>query len=186
MLQSVLLIFVVMGFFVLLAVGPAAIWAMVFGPPDCGPVLFDTFRRPKRVTDVLFAPRDYCENAVEDGTTPDFDIGFEALQARMREMLEKEPRVQLIDSNGLLRTDRYIVRSALLQLPDTVSIRYIELSPSRSTLAIYSRSQIFNDRFAPMMRTTQLARINRWLENLGVINQPNVIAFPSRNGASLH
>jgi uncharacterized protein (DUF1499 family) len=48
----------------------------------------------------------------------------------------------LVHTDGTTLIDRYVERSALLGFPDTIVVRYIEQSQGRSTLAMYSRSQL--------------------------------------------
>lgn len=180
MLSSIFFVFAILAILTIGVAGPAAIWNMMFGPPDLGQVQIETFRRNLHCIDALYAPNDYCQNARIDGTTPEFDLSVDALQARMRELLEGERELLLIENNAFSRTDRYIARSPLLQIPDTISIQFIPLGVGRSGLAIYSRSQFSLGRFTARTQRIHFERITRWLEMLGVINQPNIIAFPQR------
>ena len=59
------------------------------------------------------------------------------------------------------RTERYIQRSRLMGFPDTIVVRFLERPEGRSTLALYSRSQLGRGDFG-----VNRARIERWLEKL--------------------
>ena len=61
---------------------------------------------------------------------------------------------------GLPTQDRYVQRSATMSFPDTINVRFIALSDSTSTLAIYSRSQLGHSDIG-----VNLARIRLWTEN---------------------
>ncbi len=62
------------------------------------------------------------------------------LRERWREVLAAQPRVELVaeDEEGL-QFD-YVQRSARFRFPDIITVRFISVSSSQSTLAIYSRS----------------------------------------------
>ena len=53
--------------------------------------------------------------------------------------------------------DRYLQRSRLMSFPDTIDVRFIAIDNDRSTLAIYSRSQIGRSDFG-----VNLERIRLW------------------------
>ncbi len=57
--------------------------------------------------------------------------------------MASEPNVTTVEIDDSALVDRYVQRSRVLQLPDTIVMRYVDLEPGkRSTLAIYSRSQL--------------------------------------------
>jgi uncharacterized protein (DUF1499 family) len=58
-------------------------------------------------------------------------------------------------------TDRYIQRSERLGFPDTIVVRFIDYPEGRSSLAIYSRSQLGESDLG-----ANKARIERWLSKL--------------------
>jgi uncharacterized protein (DUF1499 family) len=144
----------------------AALYETVFGSPDLGPVDFETFQRGTRPNTALACPPAFCRNA-----TPDFDPGVysgtdEELRQRFTQFVLSQPRVIPVYRHaqpGLPTQDRYVQRSALMQYPDTIDIRFIALSDTTSTLAIYSRSQIGHSDFG-----VNLARI-KFLINSAVV-----------------
>jgi uncharacterized protein (DUF1499 family) len=138
-----------------------ALYERVFGAPDLGPVTFETLDRGGRQNDALACPPGLCR------ATADFDPGVfplseEELRARVTRLALAEPHTVPAYRHtraGLPTQDRYVQRSRLMQYPDTIDIRFIPLSETTATLAIYSRSQIGRSDFG-----VNLARIRRWTD----------------------
>ena len=139
--------------------GPERIWEL-FGPADLGDVEFETLRRRTSPNDALSCPSSLC-SADSDLLPPVFPVDPVDLRKAMRKALMSERRLTLVDVKDDPPTDRYVQRSEKLHFPDTIVIRYLELGPSRSTLAIYSRSQLGRKDFG-----INLARIERWIRKL--------------------
>ena len=139
--------------------GPVRVWSW-FGPADLGPVVFERLERRLTPNDALVCPRDLC-TAKSDLPAPSFAVDARRLRAAMAEMIASEPNVTRVDADDAAQTERYIQRSARLGFPDTIVLRYIEQPGARSTLAIYSRSQLGESDFG-----TNKARIERWLTKL--------------------
>jgi uncharacterized protein (DUF1499 family) len=144
----------------------AAIYEIVFGSPDQGPIDFETFTRSSRPNTALACPPGLCRNAIADfdpGVYPGTD---EELRERFTAFVLAQPRVIPVYRHarpGLPTQDRYVQRTALMSFPDTIDVRFIALSDTTSTLAIYSRSQIgYSD------MGVNLARIRLWTENAQV------------------
>jgi Protein of unknown function (DUF1499) len=141
----------------------AAIYETIFGLPDLGPVDFETFTRGSGPNTALACPQGFCRNA-----TADFDPGVfpgtdEELRLRFTQFVLAQPRVIPVYRHaapGLPTQDRYVQRSATMSFPDTIDVRFIALSDTTSTLAIYSRSQIGHSDFG-----VNLARIRLWTDN---------------------
>jgi uncharacterized protein (DUF1499 family) len=139
--------------------GPERTWAL-FGPADLGPVRFETLERRTRPNDALACPSGLC-NARADLTPPIFDASAAALRAAFGRVVAAEPRMRLADADDLVPSERWVQRSERLGFPDTIDVRFVDLGQRRSTLAIYSRSQIgWSD------RGVNRARIERLLEGL--------------------
>jgi hypothetical protein len=138
------------------------VYETIFGSPDLGPIDFETFRRGTRPNTALACPPDFCRNA-----TPDFDPGVfpvpdDELRQRFTAFVLSQPRVIPVyrhERPGLPTQDRYVQRSARMSFPDTIDVRFIALSNTTSTLAIYSRSQIGHSDFG-----VNLARIRLWID----------------------
>jgi uncharacterized protein (DUF1499 family) len=144
---------------VIFLVGPERIWR-IFGPPDLGPIEFETLERRTTPNDALACPPDLCQ-AKSDLVPPLFTVDADTLRAAMAKVIASEPRVTLIDSNDATLTERYIQRSALLKFPDTIVVRYIERPEWGATVALYSRSQLGHSDLG-----VNLSRLRRWLRKL--------------------
>ena len=140
--------------------GPARIWN-VFGPADLGPVVFEQLERRATPNDALACPADLCK-ARSDMLSPRFAVNAHTLRAAMEKILATEPNVTRVAADEATRTERYVQRSALLGFPDTIVVRYLEQPGERSTLAIYSRSQLGRSDLG-----ANKERIARWLTKLG-------------------
>jgi uncharacterized protein (DUF1499 family) len=140
----------------------ARLYEIAFGPPDLGPVDFETFSRGPRPNSALACPPGFCRNATAEFDPGVFPVSEEELRQRMTAVALAEPRtipVYRHASPGLPTQDRYVQRSALMRYPDTIDVRFIPLTETTSTLAVFSRSQIgYSD------MGVNLARIRRWVE----------------------
>jgi len=139
--------------------GMARIWRSLFGPPDLGPVDFATLERRSTPNDCLVCPRDLCSRAAPDIEPPVYPLAAERLRAIAREAILAEPDVTQVQSDG--PQDRYVVRTRLLRFPDTVDVKVVALAEDRSTLALYSRSQIGRSDFGTNQR-----RLRRWVDRV--------------------
>ncbi len=72
-----------------------------------------------------------------------------------------EPLVEQVASDEFGFSARYIQRTKIMRFPDTINVRIIDLGEGRSTIALYSRSQLGESDFG-----VNRARIERWLEKL--------------------
>lgn len=147
----------VSGAFVFL--GPERIWNL-FGPADLGPVLFESLRRSTSPNDALACPPDLCA-AKTDITPPDFPVAPAVLREAFARAILPERRLTLVGIDDRMSTDRYVQRSETMRFPDTIVVRFLERPGGRSTVAIYSRSQLGH-----MDMGVNRARIERWLERL--------------------
>lgn len=137
--------------------GLERVWSL-FGPPDLGPVAFETLQRRNVPNDALACPRDLCP-ARSDIVPPDFEVGAEALQAAMARVVATEDDVTEVASAPL--ADRFVQRTRWMRFPDTIVVRYIPRGAGGSTVALYSRSQLGRGDLG-----VNKARIARWLEKL--------------------
>ena len=140
-------------------VGPERIWVLA-GPADLGPVSFETLRRRTTPNDALACPRDVCVARI-DITPPVFALNAGDLRTAFRKVLGSEPNIEQVASDGGTQTERYIQRSRIMRFPDTIVVRFIDLGDGRSTIALYSRSQLGESDLGVNRR-----RIERWLEKL--------------------
>jgi uncharacterized protein (DUF1499 family) len=142
-------------------IGPERVWAL-FGPADLGPVTFETLQRRATPNDALACPPRLCQ-AKADVTSPAFSVTANDLRLAFARAITDEPRLVRLDSNDAALTERYVQRSRLMRYPDTIVVRFIDLPDGRSTIALYSRSQLGKGDMG-----VNLARIHRWLAVLEV------------------
>jgi uncharacterized protein (DUF1499 family) len=93
--------------------------------------------------------------------SPLYDVSVDQLRERWREVLAVQPRVELLAEDEEGQQFDYVQRSARFRFPDIITVRFISVSPSQSTLAIYSRSVYGKSDF----RVNQ-ERIEAWLKML--------------------
>ena len=101
----------------------------------------------------LMCPPHICSGHAD---SPVFDVSADELRERWREVISAQPRVELLAEDG--QQFDYVQRSARLRFPDIITVRFISLSPSQSTLAIYSRSVYGKSDFGVNRK-----RIEAWL-----------------------
>lgn len=131
--------------------------AAVFSPGDVEPVDFEDIALTDKPNRFLVCPPGLCKGHAE---SPVFALSVEDLRRRWQDLVAAQPRVEV-----LAETDRqidYVQRSARFRFPDIVTVRFIPVSPSQSTLAIYSRSVYGRSDFG-----VNRARIESWLSALG-------------------
>ena len=156
---------------VLTAIVAAA--ALLFTPLGKGPlstlfpvgsverVDFAAFKLPDKTNQFLMCPIGFCA-ATPHAESPVFDVPAAQLRARWREFAASQPRTELLaeDVEGL-QAD-YVQRSARFRFPDIITVRFISVSASRSTLVIFSRSIYGRSDFGVNRK-----RINAWLKAFG-------------------
>lgn len=140
--------------------GPARIWSL-FGPADLGPVEFETLVRRTTPNDALACPPGICQ-AQSDVAPPAYAVAAADLRAAFAKVISSEPRITAVASDDTEMIDRYIQRSALMHYPDTIVVKFFDLPEGRSTIALYSRSQLGHGDMG-----VNRARIERWLAKLG-------------------
>lgn len=153
---AVVLALIVLAFMTL---GEARFWSLV-GDPDLGTVKIETVQRRTSPNDALACPKEICVSRV-DLTPATYAMPAAALRAAFAKVVASEPKVTLVEKNNAEMTDRYIQRSAVLGFPDTIVVKFLDLSDGQSTLALYSRSRFGESDFG-----ANKARIERWLEKL--------------------
>ena len=139
--------------------GPERIWSL-FGPADQGPIMFESLRRSTAPQDALACPPDMCPAKI-DITPPEYPLAPAALREAFSRAILSERRLTLVDIDDRMSTDRYVQRSERMRFPDTIVVRFLERPAGRSTIAIYSRSQLGRGDMG-----VNRARIERWLKKL--------------------
>ena len=132
-------------------------WALVFGPPDLGPVDFPTLTRRRTPNDALIAPEGLCRHAEADRIAPVFPVPAERLRAVLAEVALSERGTTRLPAPGA--QDRFLARTLFFRFPDTVNAEVIARGEGEATLALYGRSQIGGSDFG-----VNRARLARWLK----------------------
>lgn len=139
------------------------IWELAAGPADRGPVDFATLERAPGTSSWLLCPKSLCVAAEPDQEPPVYALPAEALRAALLTALEAEENLSSPVVEERL-AERYVQRTPVMHLADSISIRYLPVSDDTSTLAIYSQSLLT---FASGDRNR--ARVERWLAKLSAL-----------------
>jgi uncharacterized protein (DUF1499 family) len=110
----------------------------IFPVGDLKPIAFRNLKLARKPNQFLMCPPGYCD-AKAHANSIEFEVPIDRLRERWQELMASQPRVTLLAEHKELQCD-YVQRSARFRFPDIITVRFIPLSPSRSTLAIYSRS----------------------------------------------
>jgi uncharacterized protein (DUF1499 family) len=100
---------------------------------------FATLERGPDANQYLLCPNGMC-TAQTDGEAPVFDVPVEQLQVAWDEMLAEQPRLEVLRRDVTNVQIDYVQRTRLLRFPDLITVRFVPVDDSHSTLAIYSRS----------------------------------------------
>ena len=137
------------------------IWVILAGPADQGAVDFANITRSGKPNDFLMCPKDLYADA--DAQAPVFPLSADELRASLHASLQNEPHLTRMDETT--SAERYVQKTALMRFPDTISVRFIALSATTSTIAIYSRSRLgYSD------LGVNKARVERWVAALSEQN----------------
>lgn len=148
-----------------MGLGADRFWRL-FGEPDLGPVSFETLKRRSGPNDALACPPGVCQ-AASDVTTGIYAAPASQLRQVFKQVIASEPAIDIVETSDATLTDRYIQRSSVLGFPDTVVVRFMDRPDGRSTLAMYSRSQLGRSDLG-----ANRARIDRWLTKLASLSPP--------------
>jgi hypothetical protein len=121
-----------------------------FAAGGVAPVDFAALKFGDGPNQFLMCPPGLC-GAGAHAESPIFEVPVDRLHARW-EAVARDPGGRQFD---------YVHRSTRFRFPDIVTVRFIAVSPSRSTLAVYSRA-IYGRRDFGVNR----ARIEFWLADL--------------------
>ncbi len=124
------------------------------------PFDFAAPRLTDRPNQFLMCPPGLC-GADAHAESPVFEVPVDRLRAGWEALAAAQPRVTLLAGEPDGRQFDYVQRSARFRFPDIVTVRFIAVSPSRSTLAVHSRA-IYGQRDFGVNR----ARIEAWLADL--------------------
>jgi hypothetical protein len=121
---------------------------------------FATLQRDSVPNQYLQCPKGMC-GAETDGEAPVFDVPVEQLQVAWDEMLAEQPRIEVQRRDVTNLQIDYVQRSRLLRFPDLITVRFVPIDDTHSTVAIYSRS-VWGKGDMGVNRT----RVEEWLARL--------------------
>lgn len=119
-----------------------------------------TIERSGAPNDALACPAGLCR-AEAEVASPVLAVGVDVLLSRVREMLAREPRTELVAEHGGLRQLVYVQRSAVIGFPDTIRVQVVAAGEGSAAI-LYSRSEYGHWDFG-----VNEARVRRWLALLG-------------------
>jgi Protein of unknown function (DUF1499) len=117
----------------------------------------------------LACPSGYCSAAAAI-TSPVFDLPWERLRDYWMEMISGETRVVRAVADLAPRHYVYIQHSPIFRFPDIVTVELIPLGPSRSSVAVYSRSRYGEYDFHKNRK-----RVEKWLFLLQKMAHPAAV-----------
>jgi uncharacterized protein (DUF1499 family) len=132
----------------------------LFSVGDFKPVDFSDITLTDKPNQFLMCPPRLC-NADPHADSLVFDVSVDQLRERWREVVAIQPRVELLVEDEDGQQFDYVQRSARFRFPDIITVRFISVPPSKSTLAIYSRAVYGKSDFGMNRK-----RIEAWLKNL--------------------
>lgn len=151
---------VTLAFLAAILVGRERLLTLILGSIEPSSIDFHTLQRHARPNQHLVCPSTVC-TATPDAVSPVYNVPVTVLRNAWLGMILQQPRVErLAVSADELQYD-FMQRSRLLRFPDTITVRFIPLSPAMSTLAIYSRSHYGYSDFG-----VNRQRIESWLASL--------------------
>ena len=131
----------------------------LFPVGDLESVDFATLTPGDRPNRFLMCPPGLCGKAQAE--SPRFDVSVDQLRAQWSKVVAARPRTALLTKDADGRQADYVQRSALFRFPDVITVRFIAVSESQSTLAIYSRSL-----YGKSDLGVNRARVETWLTAL--------------------
>jgi len=137
------------------------VYTALLGPPDLGAIAFGRLTRRASGADALACPPGECGSATVDLRPPAYPSAANDLRQQVRRHFAAQGAV-LVGAEEADMHDRFVVRSELLRLPETVDVQIFPTDAGHATLAAYSRSQLGFADFGASLR-----RIKTLLEALG-------------------
>src|SRR5690348_7295794 len=123
---------------------------------------FATLQRKPTPNQYLLCPAAMCL-AQTDGAAPVYNVPVSKLQVAWDQMLAEQPRVEVQRRDITNMQIDYVQRSRILRFPDLITVRFVPVDDTHSTLDIYSRS-VYGKGDLGVNR----ARVEEWLARLKV------------------
>ena len=172
-LSILVLVAVVVAAVLLLTPAGERPFAAVFTVDDVKSADFAQIKLTDNPNQFLMCPPGFCA-AKPHAESPVFDVPVERLQERWREVVANQRRIELLAEDEEGRQFDYVQRSARFRFPDIITVRFISLSTSQSTLAIFTPVSSSQSTLAIFSRSVygtsdfgvNRERIDAWLETL--------------------
>lgn len=136
-------------------------WLLFFGNADLGAIDFKNFTPSKKPNHALFCPIDYCPNAKRSSPSPVFDIPANELKNKLLSLILSEQNIQQVASDDDNLEYRFVQHTPVMRYPDTIRVKFISLTDQKSTLAIFSESQVGQSDMG-----VNYKRVNGWMDVL--------------------
>ncbi len=141
-------------------IGREKLLEAALGPVDRTLIDFAQIQPSDRPNRYLVCPQNYC--AIPPGRiSPVFELSAEDLRNRWETMIGKQPRITALAASADRLQFSYVQRSAVFRFPDTITVRFIPLGASTSTLAVFSRSHYGRSDFG-----VNRERVGLWIDEL--------------------
>ena len=134
--------------------------ATLFTVGDVESVDFAELRLTDKPNQFLMCPPGIC-GANPHADSPVLDVSVKKLREHWQEVVAVQPRVELLAKDEEGQQFDYVQRSVRFRFPDLITVRFISVSFSKSTPAIYSRSVYGKSDFG-----VNSERIDAWLKTL--------------------
>ena len=119
---------------------------------------FQAMTLPQTPNYYLVCPAKYC-NVTPNAYSPVYPVSADDLFNAFNQIISTEPRVQFV--NSIPEQGEFIlVEKSIFGFTDDITVQFIALSESTSTMAIYSKSRVYYD-FGSSKR-----RVDDWLIKL--------------------
>ncbi len=155
------LVFFILVTIVLFAYGWQNIWKLRFGSADMGDVKFETFTPSKKPNHALFCPDNYCRNAIPNKIVQAYDLNIDALRNQLLALIEAEKDIHIMAADEQAFKYRFVQYTPLMRFPDTIRVKFIDLGNDKSSMAIFSESQIGHSDLG-----VNYKRIDRWVQQI--------------------
>ena len=148
--------------FVTLIIEGQTLESVIFPVGEVPVIDFATLQRGPAPNQYLLCPAAMCVTQT-DGAAPVYDVPVSKLQVVWDQMIAEQPRVELQRRDITNMQIDYVQRSRLLRFPDLITVLFVPVDDTHSTLAIYSRS-VYGKGDLGVNR----ARVEEWLARLKV------------------
>lgn len=124
------------------------------------PVDFKTLQLPTSPNYYLICPTNYCM-ATSDEVSPIFQRPIVQVELAWQQVISKQPRTSVLSSDPVAHKYFYVQRSFIFRFPDYITVQFIALSDTTTTMAIYSHAKYGYSDFGVNKK-----RVKSWVSEL--------------------